>query len=144
MRSLVLFLLLSATAMTDSPARDAVHTPAAGSAERAALLDAAHASVRAALAQPVRFVVERLRVDGDWGFLYAQMQREDGGAIDYAHTAFADAARAGMRSQDYAALLQRDGERWRVRTQAVGPTDPAWLAWPEQQGAPAALFDDAD
>lgn len=136
---LFLFLLTSTPAMSQN---QDMHTPAPGSAEREAILDAARAPLQQTLDQKVEFVVRQMRVDDDWGFVYAQMQHPGGGAIDYAATSYAEAAKEGGVSQDYAALLHRHDGHWTVRTEVVGPTDPAWLAWPEEYKVPEALFAD--
>lgn len=144
MRKRLLFLLLltSTTAMSQNAHPDNMHTPAVGSAERQAILEAARVPLQQALGQQVQFMVHQLRVGDGWGFMYAQMQHPGGGAIDYAPTTYAEAARQGGVSQDYAALLQRHDGHWTVRAQVVGPTDPAWLAWPEEYKVPEALFAD--
>lgn len=144
MRKFLFFLLLLTSTIAMSQSNDAsqMHTPAAGSAERQAILDAARAPLQQTLGQPVQFVVHQLRIGGDWCFLYAQMRHPDGSAIDYASTSYVEAARQGGVSQDYAALLHRDQDRWAVRAEVVGPTDPAWLAWPEEYKVPEALFAD--
>lgn len=139
-RSLLFLLLLTSTsAMSQSPE---FHTPASGSPEREAILDAARAPLQQTLDQKVQFVVHQIRVGDDWSFVYAKMQRADGGAIDYSATSYKEAAKEGGVSQDYAALLHQHDGRWTVRAEVVGPTDPAWLAWPEEYKVPEALFAD--
>jgi predicted methyltransferase len=133
-------LLLSLTAMTATAS--SISTPEAGSPERKALLDAARVPLEQRLHQPVQFVVDRLRQSGDWAFLHAHLQGPGGKPVDFAGTEFAEAASHGAMSRVYAALLQRKAGHWTIKTEAIGPTDPAWTAWPQTYGAPAVLFGD--
>jgi hypothetical protein len=133
-------LLTSLIAMNANYAQGAVQTPAAGSAERKALLDTVRPPLEKRLHQPVMFVVDHLRVAGDWAFLEAQMQSAGGKSLSYAGTEFEEAAKAGVKSDIYAALLQRNGTQWTVKAEAIGPTDVAWANWSQAYGAPESVF----
>ncbi|MGY4397532.1 hypothetical protein ACVWZA_002726 [Sphingomonas sp. UYAg733] len=109
-------------------------------AERTALLDVARAPVSKALGKPVLFQVDRLNRIGDWVFLLAQLADRGGAPVDYAGTPKADAARHGMVSRRYAALMRREGDLWVVVADAIGPTDVAWADWATRYDAPPALF----
>ena len=109
-------------------------------AERTALLDVARAPVSKALGKPVLLKVDRLSRVADWAFLMANLEDKGGTPVDYAGTPKAEAARQGMVSRRYAALLHRDGDRWMVVADAIGPTDVAWADWATRYGAPPALF----
>lgn len=135
-------ILLGMILMNSSHARDDIHTPAAGTEERQRVLDTVRAPLQQKLGQDVRFVVEQIRVGPEWGFLYAHMQDADGGTLDYSRTSLADAAKQGYVSPDYVALLQRVDGHWKLRADAIGPTDMVWLAWPQQYGVPTALFEE--
>lgn len=137
---LLAILLLSLTAMNASLAQS-IHTPAPGSPERKALLDAARAPLEQRLRQPVLFAVEQLNAAGDWAFLLARMQGPGGQSPDFAGTPFEEAAKAGAMSRLYAALLRREHGQWAIKAEVVGPTDVAWANWAQDYGAPAALFD---
>ncbi len=142
-RALSFLLLLGLILMNSSQANDTIHTPETGSAERQQLLDAARATVERKLGRDgVRFDVQQIRAGDGWAFLYAHMQDADGNLIDYAGTSLADAAKQGYVSPDYVALLQRAGDGWELRADAIGPTDIVWLAWPEKYGAPHDLFEE--
>ncbi|MBS9532787.1 hypothetical protein KIH27_04195 [Mycobacterium sp. M1] len=93
------------------------------------------------LGKPATLVVKQLKVFGDWAFVYGSLLGADGGPIDYAGTPYAEAATNHAKSRSYAALLRRDGDGWALTDQAVGPTDPAWQAWPSQYGVPAPLVE---
>lgn len=133
------FILLSALAM-NATAGETPHTPATGSAERTAILDAARTPAQQALGKQVVFAVRHLSVMQGWAYLEASMQGPGGQPISYADTPFHEAAAHGGKSNVYMALLQRDGDTWRVKDDRIGPTDVAWAVWPEQYGAPRAIF----
>ena len=135
---LTLAALLAAGALgTAAPAAPAdVSGP-----ERSAILDAARGPAEETLTRPVKFKVHRLAREGRWAFLLAAMQAPDGTPISYAGTPKAEAAREGMVSKDYAALLSHSDAGWSVVVQAVGPTDAAWTDWAKTYGAPAELIE---
>src|SRR5690606_19626580 len=108
--------------------------------ERSALLDAARIPVSETLGKPPVFAVRQLNRQDDWAFLFADMQQQGGAPYDYSGTAKAEAARRGLVSRAYAALLRRDAQGWRVVECAIGPTDVAWSGWAEKYGLPASLF----
>jgi hypothetical protein len=114
--------------------------PMADPAQRAAILDAARASVVAALRKPVLFKVRQLRREGDWAFLLADMEERGGGALDYRDTPMSGPAAQGYLSRRYAALLRRKDDGWMVADKAIGPSDVAWTGWAKAHGAPPAIF----
>ena len=89
---------------------------------------------------PVEFVVGDMRVLGPWAFVYLQPQRPGGGAIDWARTKYAEAWQAGAFDAGVTALLHRTGSGWLVDAYDLGATDVEWIPWPEEYGAPPALF----
>ncbi|WP_296817702.1 hypothetical protein [Brevundimonas sp.] len=108
-----------------------IHTPAPGTPERRAILDAIRPEVEADLGPPVEFVVEEMRVSGTWAFVHAEPQRPGGGRIDAPHDDFQDG------NTTYAVLRRRDG-RWRPLMVAVGPSDVPWVVFCDE--APRGLF----
>ena len=38
-------------------------------------------------------------------------------------------------------LMHRVGGRWTVTVFVIGPTDVAYIGWPDAYGAPASLFE---
>ena len=112
-------------------------------AERDAIVAASTGAALARLKlQPgaLRLVPDQLRRSGDWAFLIANVRSASGGRFDYAGTDLHEAAQAGAVSDGCAALLRRDGARWKVIDIAVGPSDVAWENWAATHQAPAALF----
>ena len=144
MQSLCLSLLLALTAFAApvfaqhaTAARDIGKTDAL----RKPLLDALRTPVEKDLGQTVQFVVRTLRVQGDWAFVVAQPQTRAGAPIDYAKTRYAEAIAEGMFDGGTVyALLKADHGLWTTTAFVIGPTDVAYAAWPQEYGAPAALF----
>ena len=101
-----LVLLLSGMGAADAapvarpraPQADSAYTPARGSAERKAILDAMRAHRRRFDPRPVIFVVSSLRVQRGWAWLSVRPQSPDGRS----------------RFEDENALLRRRGGRWEV------------------------------
>lgn len=109
--------------------------------QRRVLLDALRPVVEEDLRQAVRFVVRGLRRQDRWAFAHVVPQTPTGAAIDFGRTRHAERMAAGMLDgPDIYALLERRAGRWIVRTFVVGPTDVAYAGWPDDYGAPAALF----
>ena len=100
----------------------AFSSPAAGTPERKAILDALRPGVERELGvRPIQFVVEEIRVGGGWAFVRANPQRKGGGAIRNP-----DENMDGVHTE---AILQRQGGRWVVREFGVGSTDVWFLGW---------------
>lgn len=110
------------------------------SADRNAILDAARIPVVEELGKPPVLVVRQLNRDGEWAFLFADMQQQGGAPFDYGGTRKAEAARQGFVSRSYAALLRKRESGWHVVEAAIGPTDLAWEGWAAKYGVPAKLF----
>ncbi|OZM74700.1 hypothetical protein CFN78_00155 [Amycolatopsis antarctica] len=134
-----------------------MHTPSAHSGARSpglddavrdAVLEAATAPLAQVFGDRVRVTVERLNRDGDWVFLQSTMRGADGGRPDFAGTSYEAARNDGAVSDVYVALLKKaghggvedDARSWRLTDYATGPTDVAWLTWPDAHEAPHALF----
>ncbi|HEX8696605.1 MAG TPA: hypothetical protein VF746_29575 [Longimicrobium sp.] len=134
--ALVPLLLAAARA----PAQQRPHTPARGSAERQAIMDALRVPVQRELRKPAIFEVRTLRVLGTWAFVEAVPRKPDGSPFDYRGTPYQQAVDEGMFDDGMFALLRREGGRWRVLRYAIGPTDVAWIPWEEELRAPRAVF----
>lgn len=148
MRSLMMSLLLLAAVPTCSslvraePATGSVRTIGKSDPLRKPLLDALRGPIENDLGQPVQFVVGTLRVQGAWAFVIATPQTKTGQPIDYSRTHYAQAIADGVFDGGTVfALLKSDPGAWSVKDFVIGPTDVAFLAWPEQHGAPEKLFE---
>lgn len=118
-----------------------VHTPARGTSERAAILDAVRPSLEAVLRPPVQFVVENMNVSQGWAFVTLLPQRPGGKKIDPLKTGLAKDWEHGFYDglATYALLWFRNG-RWNLVTSVIGPTDVAWEDWSYRYGAPKGIF----
>lgn len=134
-----------------------MHTPSARSAPeslgpgdsvREAVLQAATARLGEAFGDRVQVEVEHLNRIGPWVFLQGRMHGTDGGRPYYAGTVYESRRADGVMSDVYVALLKKfdtasadnDARSWRLSDYAIGPTDVAWLTWPDEHEAPRALF----
>jgi hypothetical protein len=124
------------------PATESVRNIGKADALRKPLLDGLRGPIEKDLGQPVQFVVGTLRVQGAWAFVIATPQTKTGQPIDYSRTHYAQAIADGVFDGGTVfALLKSDQGAWLVKDFVIGPTDVAFLAWPDQHGAPAALFE---
>jgi hypothetical protein len=117
-----------------------IYTPVRGSSERSAIMDAARGPVGADLGQPVIFVVDELRSDGEWAYLQAVPKRPDGTSINYAATPFAGAWQQDMMTDLVMVLLRNQNGQMRVVDYVIGPTDVYWYTWVEAYGLPEVFF----
>ncbi|HJU40709.1 MAG TPA: hypothetical protein VJ724_14155 [Tahibacter sp.] len=144
MKATCLTLLLAALSLSPAFANDApapVREIGKTDALRKPLLDALRTPIEKDLGQEVQFVVRTLRVQGDWAFVVAQPQRRDGSPVDYGKTRYAEAITEGLFDGGtvFALLRSADG-RWKTTAFVIGATDVAYAAWPDEYGAPRALF----
>lgn len=149
--SLILLSALVGAPLTPAPvaappavavAQSAPRSVPVGDPLRRPLLDALRGEVEAELDQPVQFVVQTLKVQGDWAFYAGEVQGPGGRAIDFGRTPYAEAIAEQMfDGPGTFALLRRQGGRWTVVTHVIGPTDVAYVGWHDEYGAPERLFD---
>ncbi len=145
-------LAIAATLAACSPAKEEAPPPEApavaaeadtvDAATRTGVLDALSAAIAEDLGQQVDFRVDLLKADGDWAWVVALPQALGGSPVDFSKTRYAAQAQAGALDGGgvtYALLERKDGA-WTVRDFAVGPTDVAYLDWPQKYGAPASLM----
>jgi len=135
-QSLILFgfLCFLGRAATLASAQSGVYTPASGSDERKAIMDALRAPVERELKQQVVFVVTTLRVENGWAYLKSTPQGANGRPIDLS-------SQVGSGSDgSITALLHRISGRWRIVTHALGSARAA-SGWSNAYHAPRAIFD---
>jgi hypothetical protein len=125
-------------------AQSCPYTPAIGTPERKAIMDALRAPVESELKQKVKFVAQRLTACRGWAFLEATPQRPDGQPVDWAITPYRDAVAADMCGGGVDALLVQEGGGWHVREYVTCATDVPWVGWAQQYGAPPELFPSLD
>jgi hypothetical protein len=118
----------------------APHTPARGSPERKAIVDALRLPVSRMLKGPVAFAISHLKVDRKWALLIAVPRRPTGEAIDYSDTKWAEAVRRQEFKDEIVALMRQRGVRWRVVWYVIGATEPPWRDWAKRYKAPPGIF----
>ena len=148
MSVLLLSLLLAgpiAPAAEPSPVavvQGAVRGVPVGDPQRRVLLDTIRPAIEGHIHQPVQFVVDTLRIQGEWAFYAGRIQQPNGRPIDFSRTPYAEAIEEGFFDGPTTyALLRRTGGRWRLVDWVVGPTDVYYLGWPAGEGAPKTLFE---
>ena len=114
------------------------HTPKPGTDERTAILDAVRDPLEASIHQKVIFVVDHMKVEGDWAFLMATPKTKDGGDNSYKGTVFEDDADFG--DELTVALLKKKRGRWFVVTHGYFTTDVWWGGIWEDYKAPKSIF----
>jgi hypothetical protein len=112
--------------------------PASGSAERKAVLDAIRPRAQGELGGAVEFVVKEMRVQDNFCFTRLEPQRPGGAKIAKWETNYAQ--EEFMDGLTIFALLGKTGSGWMIIEYVVGPTDVAYLPWPDQHGAPRSIF----
>lgn len=104
-------------------------------------MDALRVPAQKDLARRVIFKVDQLRVAGDWAFARVSPTLPDGSAIDYSETKFHKQMELGAFDPQAEALLQREGNAWKVVEWVLGATDVASVTWPEKYGLPKSLLE---
>ena len=116
-----------------------VYTPGRGDPDRKAILDAIRPRIEAEMRGPVEFVVRILNVKDGWAFAVLDPQRPGGKKINPYDTIHAADAEY-MDGLTVYALTRKSGGRWGLIDSVTGPTDVAYEPWPDQYGAPRAIF----
>ncbi|AGM04101.1 hypothetical protein AB0E55_11480 [Amycolatopsis keratiniphila] len=119
-----------------------------GDPVREAVLQAATARLDEEFGDQVRVAVEQLDRLGPWVFLQGTMRPAQAGRPYWAGTIYENRRADGVMSDVYVALLKKKSETnvdddprsWRVANCAIGPTDVAWLTWPDDYEIPQELF----
>ena len=135
------FLFLAAWVFVMSVQAATPHVPASSDADYRAIVAQAAETVERTLGKPAALDVRQLQTLEGWAFLRAQINSPGGQPIDYGGTPYADSQQNGSISKTYVALLQKQGDAWRIAVDRIGPTDVIWETWSKDYGAPAALFD---
>ena len=130
-----------AKASLGAPVSRRLHSPRRGSLERKAILDALRIPVQKKLRQRVIFKIDNIDVKDSFAFVLATPLRSNGGAIDYKKTPYARDFEEGHFSDLACGLLRFSKGRWTVIACEVGPTDVVWASWPDDYGAPRAIFE---
>lgn len=139
-RQFVLFLC-SSLLVTGSGFAQKAHTPAPGTAERKAIMDAMRATAEKDLKQPVIFEVLRLRVAGPWAYARVSPTRPNGAKIDYAKTKYREQIELGAFDPQGETLLRQEGDGWKVLEWSFGSTDVPSVGWADTYRLPKSLLE---
>lgn len=123
-----------------APEASVLSTPAKGSPERAAILDAIRPWVEAELGQPVIFAVDHLAMKDGYAFLSGRPLQANGERIDYTTTKYRQDLQEGVFDDHLSALVRQSGAGWTLVASSLGATDVPWITWPSDHGAPKEIF----
>ena len=138
-RKFAVILCCSVVASVTTFAQSA-RTPAPGSEERAAIMDALRVPAEKELKQSVIFKVERLRVAGDWAYARVSPTRPNGDKIDFSKTKYRKQVELGAFDPQGEALLRLEDDGWEVLEWAFGGTDVASAEWGDKYRLPKSLL----
>ena len=133
-------LFLIAAFCVSNALTQSVYTPEKGSAERTAIFNTLRVPVEKNLKQKVQFVAQTLNVQGNWAFIFGDLQNSAGGEPNYKGTEYQESIDAGMFDSNFQALLRKQNGKWRVVKYQIGCTDVCWIPWVEEFKAPKAIF----
>ena len=131
--------LVASAALLDGASAQ-VASPARGTPLRAAILDAVRPMVEAEVGPPVEFVVNDMRVLGEWAFVSLTPRRPGGGAIEYVYTRYQTAWENDMFGYTVSALLRLTPKGWLVYQYDFGATDVPWIGWWNYYPVPQEVF----
>ncbi len=134
------FAILFAAFAASTFYAQAVYTPAKGSEERKAIIDALRIPVERDLKQKIVFNAENFRVMGSWAFIGGDPQTPGGGRPNYRGTRYWEAVRSDAFDNNFFALMRKTAGKWRVVTYAIGCTDVCYADWWRRHRAPKAIF----
>jgi len=140
LRRLCLALALLLAAAAPAMAQRGPTTPAPGSPERRAIMDAIRAATREDLEKPVIFVVDHLKVQDNYAFMMGVPRKPDGTPFDYSGTLYQEQIEGGAFDDWIYAVLAKINGRWQVLEWLIGATDVAWLGAVGKYGAPETIF----
>lgn len=143
MRAIVVIAALTMACSPQAPAPEPQLQAAQEEVAPAEAVGALQPVLEAEIGQPLSLEVNAFKLDGDWAFLTVQPRKPDGAPLDWMTTNFAERYENGVLDADGQcfALLKRENGAWRVVDHLIGPTDVGWLAWTDEHGAPASLFE---
>ena len=116
--------------------------PKRGNPLRKAVLDGLRGPIQKDLGQKVIFIVDDIRVVGDWAYAQVSPVQPNSKPIDFSKTRHKEALEEGyFDGPGTYALLRKQGGQWVTLTYQVGPTDVCWLGWSEAPyNAPAKVL----
>lgn len=115
-------------------------TPAPGSADRKAIMDALRPTFEKEIGKPIIFVVKTLRIAKNWAYWAGEPMRAPGKPVDWKKTKFKEEFEEGVMDSLSLALLKKTGKKWKVVELAIGPTDFPVEEWLKTHKAPMSLI----
>lgn len=116
-------------------------SPPQGSKLRMAILDGLRPIwLKSVHKKAVKFRVESIRVMGNDAFVAFEPLEPSGKPYNWKGTEFETRKKDGVLDPISYALLRKGAGGWKVLQLAIGPTDVAYMEWPEKYHAPKALF----
>lgn len=101
------------------------YSPAPGTPERTAVLNALRPSIEAELGPSVEFVVEEIRMKDGWALVHAAPQRKGGRKIDWRRY-YSPSDWSVMDGLGVTAILRHSNGRWNLVDRVIGATDVWW------------------
>ena len=133
-------LILAVTTLALSVSGQEAYTPEKGSKIRKEIVDALRMPVEKELRQEIIFIVNELKVSGDWAFFQAIPQKPGGGLPDFSGTEYQEAIDGDYFDNNVNSLLKRTGGKWKVVTYLIGCTDVCYATWWKEYKAPKSIF----
>lgn len=139
-RYLALYLIILLFGLT-AFAQTKPYTPAPGTAERKALMDALRVPVERKVNKKVVFKVDHLKVKDGWAFMRGVPQQPGGRKMDYSNSPYQEEINDGLFDDWICALLHKEGTKWRVVIYIIGATDVPFIGWDKAYKAPSDIFE---
>ena len=115
------------------------------SADRKNIVEALKLKMQPDLKLKPKLVVKELWVKNGFAYFIGQAKAENGKAIDFTKTVYREQVEAGIFDGDGTnALLKKTGNKWKVLTYVIGPSDVPWGCWWKEYKAPKEIFDYAE
>ncbi len=136
----ILFALAGLLCLSNAHAQSP-YTPAAGTSERKAIMNALRVPCERDLQQKVIFRVQHLRIAGNWALARVVPLRPDGSDIAFTKTKYRELIEEGAFDGEGEALLRKSGGHWELLEWRFGASDTEVPLWFEKYHAPESLND---
>jgi hypothetical protein len=130
-----LFCVIGVHAQNAAP-RSKVTIITTSSPLRKMFLNLSRLNVETFFGQPIEFLDPKIRLLGDYAFIFSVVQQKGGKELD--PKKFKDPNDA--TDNNYQAVYLKKKGKWTVFKEMMGCTDVCWLEWVEDKTIPAAIF----
>ena len=115
------------------------------SKDRKEILEGLKKKVQPDLKLLPKLVVKHLYVKDGFAYFVGHVKDSNGKDIDFRKTAYKNEVEAGVFDGDNTnALLKKSGNKWKVLTFVIGPSDVPWGCWWKEFNAPKEIFNYAE